>query len=1389
MEKLYKELFEVYKNRPLAEYEKRAAEIKTSLKDKDFHFSYESFVPYPEYKNRDFNRLIYQKKEFFRNRSQWDPKEDYDSVVKDKCEGEFRATPYQKFLKNFMSPMTPYRSLLVYHSVGTGKCWERDTPILMFDGTTKAVQDVSPGDLLMGDDSTHRTVLSVARGSAPMYRIEQSHGETYTVNDEHILVLRDESDGTLEIEVRDFLRLPQNVQDSYRGYSTFVEFPTRETAEDPYKAGTLCRGHVGKEHLVNDSKHRLKYMMGLVHKQGEYKEGRIELRMPVSEDLKYLGRSLGFAVTGDAVSTTFWSSSLSRITITPVGHGDYYGFEIDGNRRLLMGGFTVAHNTCTAINIAEQYYDTYERRVLVILSDTLKDNFKKQICDITKATQCTGNKYPSMVLEYHLLTTEQKQKKVDSIIKKRYEFMGYKEIAELLKRKRNEIKDQVRDPVDAARLPEIESKRQSLFEEFIRDTFSNRLIIIDEAHNLRLPSETGDKQISAAFSEFVSIAENVKLVLMTATPMYNTADEIVWMINLLLSNDRLPTIKHSDIFETEKDEKATKAKPKGTSKMLSEKGRALLKNITRGYVSYMRGENPYSFPFRLFPSINDPKDPRILKGYPSTDVYGVKIPDEQKVKFLEIVTSKMSDYQYKVYNSFKKTPLPDPEDPDADAEVEDENKINDTQNTTQVSNVAYPDDNWDKNPRNAYGLTGFTNCFKLSKDIFKVSYHEHVKERHGEFLSYKKLGTYAPKIKTIIDYIKNAKGIVFIYSRYYAAGIYPLVCALEHAGLVRYSVDGKNRTVLQNATIDDQFGGKRPKYIVLSRKNELSPDNDKEIAVAKSAANLNGEVVKVIIVSKIGTEGIDFKRIREVHILEPWYNLNRAEQVIGRAVRTCSHIDLPRSDRNVTIYFHANLCPSSEEESVDLRTYRISENKQKRIIEVEDILKQSAIDCNLNKDILMFYKDKMNVKFDITTAQGKTVKGYEVGDRDYSFVCGFKECSFRCDPELPKNLPVDDTTFDMDFIMDDVQLMKRYIASLYIGDPKHRTHREIIRELNGSYKLIEEDIVNFALEEMVSKRETFKTSKNIDAYLIYRSDKYVVQYETLDDLRMSLEERAAPPTEKRLLLDISKMKKALPPPERPASVSVADNSIDEIYGDIHGSMAVFFSDTEIDNPGTALSYLSSKEREPYEDIVFKHLSRKFAPSGPASGTAVKRVGGLLETYMGNIHGAVIDRCSKEQLYKIAFEASSDIERRLNTKLKSLGWVLGGFVFNPLDKKLYKKKGNSVVECGPTEVITVSKEYNRLTAQVTDKPSKSARCYTIWQKGKLTFKVRETDSTIGAVCDSSPPKEKILENISKHFKGDLKNIKAYTKPFLCTILEVFSRSSPEFQMAAHIASKN
>ena len=91
-----------------------------------------------------------------------------------------------------MNPTDTYgiRGGVVSLRMGLGKCHGRDTPILMWDGTIKKVQDIKTGELICGDDSTPRKVLSRARGFEMMYRITPTKGDSYVVNASHILSLK-----------------------------------------------------------------------------------------------------------------------------------------------------------------------------------------------------------------------------------------------------------------------------------------------------------------------------------------------------------------------------------------------------------------------------------------------------------------------------------------------------------------------------------------------------------------------------------------------------------------------------------------------------------------------------------------------------------------------------------------------------------------------------------------------------------------------------------------------------------------------------------------------------------------------------------------------------------------------------------------------------------------------------------------------------------------------------------------------------------------------------------------------------------------------------------------------------------------------------------------------
>lgn len=136
-------------------------------------------------------------------------------------------------------PNRPIGTFLFLGNSGVGKCHGKGTKILMYDGKIKNVEDIRVGDLLMGDDSTPRTVLSLARGLDHMYKINPLNGgDSFVCNEPHVLSLK--KTGTYEIfniPLNEYLKKKKWIQNTYKLWRTSVEFKTKPVLIDPYFFG------------------------------------------------------------------------------------------------------------------------------------------------------------------------------------------------------------------------------------------------------------------------------------------------------------------------------------------------------------------------------------------------------------------------------------------------------------------------------------------------------------------------------------------------------------------------------------------------------------------------------------------------------------------------------------------------------------------------------------------------------------------------------------------------------------------------------------------------------------------------------------------------------------------------------------------------------------------------------------------------------------------------------------------------------------------------------------------------------------------------------------------------------------------------------------------------
>jgi len=291
------------------------------------------------------------------------------------------------------------------------------------------------------------------------------------------------------------------------------------------------------------------------------------------------------------------------------------------------------------------------------------------------------------------------------------------------------------------------------------------------------------------------------------------------------------------------------------------------------------------------------------------------------------------------------------------------------------------------------------------------------------------IGKYSSKIKKVCESIYNSitnkvsDGIILIYSSHIDGGLIPMALALEEMGMAKHGT--KSLFKKPPVPIVDYISMKNSptknnsaaKYAMITGDSRLSPNNDADVKTLTDENNINGSKIKVVLISQAGSEGLDFKGIRQIHILEPWYNVNRQEQIIGRGVRNFSHKDLPFNKRNVQIFLHGAILNNSVDESADLYVYRQSEIKAIRIGEIARLLKQTAVDCNINHDQTQLTSENfssLESNRNITQLLSTHIelKNFEIGDIENSSTCDYMQCEFKCLPE--KEEDIDDSLLNLD---------------------------------------------------------------------------------------------------------------------------------------------------------------------------------------------------------------------------------------------------------------------------------------------------------------------------------------------------------------------------------------
>ena len=177
-----------------------------------------------------------------------------------------------------------------------------------------------------------------------------------------------------------------------------------------------------------------------------------------------------------------------------------------------------------------------------------------------------------------------------------------------------------------------------------------------------------------------------------------------------------------------------------------------------------------------------------------------------------------------------------------------------------------------------------------------------------------------------------------------------------------FEEDLKNKIIQEYVKILDTNPEYRNKVFYMWKASDSKSTKINYIAhlIYDSLENTNGELLRIMFITKSGSEGISFKTIRQVHIIEPYWQQTRETQVIGRAVRRGSHDTLIESKRNVFVYkylckFRTNdysLYDLKQDNNLTTDQYITSVSKKKQsIIETfYNLIKSVALDCPYNNE-------------------------------------------------------------------------------------------------------------------------------------------------------------------------------------------------------------------------------------------------------------------------------------------------------------------------------------------------------------------------------------------------------------------------------------------------------
>lgn len=589
-----------------------------------------------------------------------------------------------------------------------------------------------------------------------------------------------------------------------------------------------------------------------------------------------------------------------------------YVLKYDKINGLLLYHRMGSGKTMLAVSICEALIKKTDKNIIFIAPKSLHKNFIKEYEKYNEVNNLT-KKTPEEIEEH---------------INKKYSFISSNAGNMLIQFKKTINKNALSNLV----LEIGEDKNTETME------MGKSIIVWDEFHNFINSVSNGSKNATGVY-DILTKSKNVKCIALTGTPIINDPFEISLAMNIF-AGGKIFSDYYGDF-----NKNFISNNTDNITKNINIKNKNIFQDRIMGLVSYYGAD-----------------DPEFKKNFPKqyeTSVQKVKMSEEQ-----------FSEYKYYRDKEIKQTAQ-------SFTVTIDRFKSSSSSSTyrvgtRQISNFLFPEHaiTRTKNENGKFIIEKFVDKI-TNEDLSKKNLYKYSPKLYNLMVTIsmhlpKFLPNYVPKNKqNIINHLiklnkdktyKIGEGSGIIYSQFVESGLAIIGKILKLNGMNDITVN----------TVGESNTGN---FAFISGKTD--PARRKELVeIFNSKDNLRGEILCLLLITSTGAEGLDLQNGRHVHILEPYWNYSRIDQVITRLVRYKSHITLPEDERTVQPYIYLsdypiisnkqkenkNIKKIISEPSTDIYLFIKALKNQILINEFLESLQEASIDC------LLHYKDLKNCR-------------------------------------------------------------------------------------------------------------------------------------------------------------------------------------------------------------------------------------------------------------------------------------------------------------------------------------------------------------------------------------------------------------------------------------------